>query len=187
MAPLLQKNRPPHTKGRSQTRTRRMLVCSITLLASLTKSARILKRSQMQALSHMQPAAFNAHWQRHRSIRSQRRSVGCQRQWRAAPPRGQFVLPNSAIRCDSLTAITLTHRAKRTKHALNARQRAAACNASIMRGSPRVTPHFPCTARAPAAGNWGVTWGVTLVLASSGSHVRKREFRLRSCSRVSTR
>ena len=88
--------------------------------------------------------------QRHWSIRSRRRSVGRQRQWRAAPPRGQFVFPNSAIICDSLTAITLTHRTKRTKHALNARHRAAACNASIMRGSPRVTPHFPCTARAPA-------------------------------------
>ena len=46
---------------------------------------------------------------------------------------------------DSVTAITLTHQTKRTKHALNARHRAAACNASIMRGSPRVTPHFPCT------------------------------------------
>ena len=50
----------------------------------------------------------------------------------------------------SLTVIPLTHRTKRTKHALNARHRAAACSASIMRGSPRITPNFPCTARAPA-------------------------------------
>jgi len=80
--------------------------------------------------------------QQHRSIRSRRRSVSCQRQWRAAPPRGRFVFPNSAIICDSLTVITLTHRTKRTKHALNARHRAAACNANIMRGSPHNAP-FP--------------------------------------------
>jgi len=54
---------------------------------------------------------------------------------------------------NTLTAITQTHQTKRTQHALNARHRITACNASIMRANPRLTPHFPhfpCTARAPA-------------------------------------
>ena len=51
---------------------------------------------------------------------------------------------------NTLTAMTQTHQTKRTEHALNARHRVAASNASIMRASLRLTPHFPCTARAPA-------------------------------------
>jgi len=66
--------------------------------------------------------------QRHQGVRSQRRGRRCRRR--------------SGAVGNILTAITQTHQTKRTTHALNARHRVAACNASIMRANPRLTPHF---------------------------------------------
>jgi len=70
--------------------------------------------------------------QRHWGVRSQRRGTRCRRR------RG--------ARGNTLSSITQTHRTKKTRHALNARHRIAACNA----GSMRATPPFPCTACAAA-------------------------------------
>jgi len=41
-------------------------------------------------------------------------------------------------------------RTKKTRHALNARHRIAACNAGSMRANPCLTPPFPCRAYATA-------------------------------------
>jgi len=74
--------------------------------------------------------------QRHRGVRSQRRDRRCRRR--------------SSAGGNTPSSITQTHRTRKTRHALNARHRVAACNASSMRANPHLTPPFPCTTRAPA-------------------------------------
>ena len=134
------RNSPMHTKTKDQERTRKVLFVLITLLVASQNlhacTNKPTKRAQAQeTLTHA------AGWMLHRMqwhwvVRSQRRG----RRYRRRRCAGG----------NTLSSITQTHRTKKTRHALNARHRIAACNAGSMRVNPCPTPPFPCTACATA-------------------------------------
>ena len=71
--------------------------------------------------------------QQHLGVHSQRRGRRCRRHCGALGI--------------TLSSTAQTTRAKKTRHALNARQHVAACNVSSMQTNPSLTPPFLCTAR----------------------------------------
>jgi len=119
------------------------------------------KRAQVQETLTHTAGRMLQQMQRHRGVRSQRRGRRCRRRCGAGG--------------NTLSSITQTHRTKKTRHALNARHRIAACNAGSMRANPCLTPPFPCTVCAAA-----VWMGRTCERSRDGCLVLPRRTQTRS-------
>ena len=108
----------------------------ITLSVGLTKSARIHKNA-----NKTRAAVVNS------DARSQLHApTDASAPGHAFPRRGRC---SSGAGGNTLNSITQTHWTKKTRYTLNARKHVVACSVNSMRANPRLTPPFPCTARAP--------------------------------------
>jgi len=110
-------------------------LCLMTLLTGLTQSVCMYKHA-----SEMRAGAINSDSRNWSNTLTDVAVPEC------AFPASRQALQVSPRRQSSTTQ---TPRTKKTRYALNARQRVTACNANSMWTNPSLTPPFLCTARGP--------------------------------------
>jgi len=138
MLPLLQEKTNAYKKQGPKTHTQSTL-CLITLLAGLTKFARMHKHANE---THACAVSSDARSRLHAP-------TDAAASGRAFPALQQALqTPQRRWRQHSDLEITNTQD-KEDKARAQCEAPRAACNASIMRANPRLTLPFPCTARAP--------------------------------------
>jgi len=134
------KNRPMHTKNKGQTRTRKSGLCSITLLAGLTKSARMHKHANETRVDAGLSHAYSRLYSPTHAAASEH-----------AFPALRHAFPTPQRRRRQQTRLENTNtQDKEDKARAQCEAHFVVCNASNMPANPHPIPQCQPTARAPA-------------------------------------